>query len=812
MLQRFIVPGMVLGVGSMVDSEQWPFAGLRVVDLTTQIAGPYATKLLVDAGALVIKVESPEGDPMRRWSASGAELAAGEDGPLFDFLNASKLGVVLDLETEEGRAGLLDLVATADIVVESFAPGKLDELGLTLAVLQKRNPSLSLVSITPFGQTGPWRDRPSTEFTLQAAVGSTGYRGLPDRKPVAAGGRLGEWVVGVYAAVGGLCAWLSARKTGTGQHVDVSSFEALVLSMTVYHDLNGQWNDGQLPRGIELPSIEPAKDGWVGFCTITGQQWVDFCAMIGQQDVAEDRSFLEARNRMEHLEFIQKIVHSWTRERTVDEIVEVAILLRIPVAPVGNGRTLPQVDHFVARGTYRKNEKGVLHPRPPYLLEKSVLRPPGPAPTLGQHTQQVFDEVAGYTREFAHDTGGTPLPLEGLRVLDLTTFWAGPISTCFLADMGAEVLKVESIQRPDGMRFAGARPGEQMWEWSPVFAGANPGKRDITLQFDSPEGLALLKRLIEKADVVIENFSARVMENFGLGWEAVRELNPKIIMVRMPAFGLDGPWRDRPGFAMTIEQASGLAWMTGYEDLPLVIRGVCDPVGGMHTVFSLLAALEHRKRTGEGQLVEVPLVEVALNLAAEQVIEYSAFGELLCRDENRSPSAAPQGVYRCLDKAELALSVATDDQWKALCTLMSDGELNGNAALQSHAGRTMNHDHIDEKLECWLAKQPIDRVVEQLLSAGVPVSPVINGHFLMPNPQLEHREFYQNLQHPVTGDTRYPGFPMNYSILGNRFHSAPPPTLGQNNDEVLKSELGLSDEEIEELRENKVVGERPTFM
>lgn len=796
----------------MAISEHWPFAGLRVVDLSTQISGPYATKLLCDAGAEVIKVEPAAGDPLRRWTASGQDLPPGEDGPLFEFLNASKRSVVLDIESEEDRGVLVDLIATADVVIESFAPGTLDRLGLSLSVLQQRNPGLSLVSITPFGQTGPWRDRPSTEFTLQAAVGSTYNRGLPGRKPVAAGGRLGEWAVGAFAAVGGLCAWLSARKTGAGQYVDVSSFETLILSMTTYHDLNGQWVEGLLPRGIELPSIEPAKDGWVGFCTITGQQWVDFCAMIGQQAVGEDHAYLEGYHRMQHIDFIQEIVHSWTRERTVDEIVEVATLMRVPVAPVGDGRTLPEMDHFKARGTYRKNEKGVVHPRPHYLLEKSNLRPPGPSPSLGQHNEEVLAEVAAHNPQHEDVKDGMPLPLEGLRVLDLTTFWAGPIVTCFLSDMGADVVKVESIQRPDGMRFAGARPGEQMWEWSPVFAGANTGKRGVTLQFDSEEGLALLKRLIAQADVVIENFSPRVLENFGLGWEVVREINPNIIMVRMPAFGLDGPWRDRAGFAMTIEQVSGLAWLTGYRDLPLVVRGICDPVGGMHATLALLAALEHRRRTGEGQLVEIPLVEVALNLAAEQVIEYSAFGELLTRDENRSPAAAPQGVYLCAEAAELALSIATDDQWKALCRLMGDSELSSDKGLADRAGRRAHHDRIDEKIDQWLVGKPLDRVVEQLLDAGIPATRVTNGHRVMPNPQLEHRQFFQTMKHPITGDTRYPGFPMNFSILGNQLHSAPPPTLGQNNDDILKGELGLSDEEVDALREKKVIGTRPTFM
>ncbi len=796
----------------MADNKPWPFAGLRVLDLSTQIAGPYGTKMLVDAGASVIKVEAPEGDPLRNWTASGQTLAQGVDGPLFDFLNASKKSVVLDLESESGRLAFLELAASVDIVVESFEPGTMDRLGLSLSVLQRRNPALCLVSITPFGQEGPWRDRPSTEFTLQAAVGSIDYRGLPGRKPIAAGGRLGEWVVGAFAAVGGVCAWLSARKTGAGQLVDISSFEALVLSMTVYHDLNGQWIEGDLARSIELPSIEPAKDGWVGFCTITGQQWVDFCAMIGQQEVAEDPRYLEGRERMEHIEFIQEIVHGWTKERTIEEIVELALLLRIPVAPIGDGRTLPEFDHFKQREVYRSNEKGILQPRPFFRPGAGALRPPAPAPKLGEHTEEVLAEAATHQIDFPEETGGTPLPLDGLRVLDITAFWAGPLAGCFFSDMGADVLKVESIQRPDGMRFAGARPGEDLWEWSPVFHGANPGKRGVTLQLDHPEGLALLKQLIAKADIVIENFSARVLENFGLGWETVKELNPRAIMVRMPAFGLDGPWRDRAGFAMTIEQVSGLAWMTGYQDLPLVIRGVCDPVGGMHAVFALLAALEHRKRTGEGQLVEVPLVEVALNLAAEQVIEYSAFGALLSRDENRSPAAAPQGVYDCGQGRPLAISVATDAQWRALCDVMGAPDLRDDASLADLAGRRADHDRLDARIEQWTGAGADDELLERLLGAGVPAASVINGHRLMPNPQLEARQFFQQLDHPVTGDTRYAGFPMTWSILGKRLHRVPPPTLGQDNDEVLKGELGLSDEEVEALREKKVIGTRPSFM
>jgi len=796
----------------MSRAQGAPLAGLRVVDCSTEIAGPYCTKLLVDAGADVVKVEPPGGDPLRRWSASGAPIAEGGSGALFRYLNASKRSIVLDLEARGGRDALMDLAAAADLVVESLPVATARALDLTHEALAARCASLSLVSITPWGRTGPYAERPSTDFTLQAATGSTAFRGLPERGPVCAGGRIGEWVAGTYAAVGALSAWLSARRSGEGRHVDLAIFEAMLLSLTIYHDLDGQWHEGPLPQAIEIPSIEPARDGWVGFCTITGQQWVDFCSLIGHPEVAKDERFLDAKVRMQHLPFMQEIIHAWTRERTVDEIVEIASLMRIPVAPVGNGQTLPEMDHLVERGVFVRNPAGFLQPRVPYRLGDASPPAPGRAPALDEHADSVRAELRDARPAASEPEGDGVLPLEGLRVVDLSAFWAGPVAASTLATLGADVVKIESIQRPDGMRFAGAVRNERMWEWSPVFAGANPGKRDVTLRLDSEAGMALLRRLVETADVVMENFSPRVVEHFGLDWEAVHELNPRAIMLRMPAFGLDGPWRERTGFAMTIEQVSGLAWMTGYPDLPLVVRGACDPVGGMHAVFALLLALEQRRRTGEGQLVEVPLLEVALNIAAEQVIEHSANGCLLTRDENRGPCAAPQGVYCCTDGSFVAIAVANDAQWRALRTLLDEPGWASDPALDTESGRRAAHDDIDTHLGSWIADQDPGRAVDSLLAAGVPAERVVNSHFVMPHPQLEHRGFFKTLEHPETGPTRYPSWPMGPTALASEPLRSPPPTLGQHNEEILGGELGLTEDELEALREAKIIGTRPSFM
>ena len=797
----------------MSKQASGPLAGMRVLDCATEIAGPYAAKLLVDGGADVLKIEPPGGDPLRAWTASHQKLAAGESGALFQFLNASKRSRVVDVDAPEGREELLELAAHADLVIENLAPARARELAFDAAAFRERNPATSLVSITPWGRSGPYADRPATEFTLQAAVGSTAYRGLPERGPVAADGRIGEWVAGSYAGLGALGAHLAARQTGQGRHIDVSVFECLVLAMTVYHDLQSQWVDTPLAQAIEIPSIEPAKDGWVGFCTITGQQWVDFCNLIGQPEVAKDERYLDATMRMAHLDHMQRIMHAWTRQHTVAEIVEIASAMRIPVAPVGDGQTLPNIDQLQARGVYRRAPGGFLQPRAPFVFSETASRSLGEAPPLDAHAEEIRSEFRERPPSAGKGGDGSGQPLAGLRVLDLTTFWAGPVATNYLASLGAEVVKVESIQRPDGMRFAGAARRDSLWEWSPVFAGANLGKLGITLRLDDPAGLDLVKRLVADSDVVIENFSPRVVENFGLGWEVVHDLNPRAIMVRMPAFGLDGPWRDRTGFAMTIEQVSGLAWMTGYPDLPLVVRGTCDPVGGMHAVFATLLALEERKRSGKGQLVEVPLLEAALNIGAEQVIEHSAYGVLLSRDGNRGPYAAPQGIYRCAgDSGSLAVAVASDPHGQGLREALGDPAWARDAALSAATGRRNRHDDIDERLEAWCGAMEAGAAESRLCAAGVPAQVLVNAHALSPHPQLEARGFFDHLEHPFTGVTRYPGWPLGAEAFADAPPRRPPPTLGEHSETILRERLGLSDAEIEKLRKDEIIGTRPSFM
>ena len=781
---------------------------LRVLDLSTEIAGPYCTKLFCDAGATVIKIENPRGDPLRRRTAEGSPPPDGNDGALFQFLNGGKKSAVLDIATPEGHGKLLDLAAGADLLIEDLGPGALTRLGLDFSSLKSRAPQLSVISISPWGQDGPWADRPATEWTLQAAMGMMARRGLPERGPVGANGRIAEWVAGSYASFGALVAWLSARRTGRGQHVDLSVFESLLQCGMPYNDLGGQFTGKPLRPYIDTPSLEPASDGWVGFATVTSQQWEDFCALVGRPEVGADSNLNHTDKRMQALPFIHEMIHTWTRSRTVDEIIEQATAMRIPVAPVGTGESLPQTDHFVERGVFQQHPGGFVQPRPPYRIGENPVAEPRKAPRLGEHTEETQpDEAPLRDRPLPKQTA---LPFEGLRVLDLTAFWAGPFLTGHLAMLGADVIKVESTHRPDGMRFVNAIKCDRFWEAGAIFHGANPDKRGITLRLDSPQGRELFLELVDQSDVLVENFSARVLPNLGLDPRELQKRNPRLIVVRMPSWGLDGPWRDRVGFAMNVEQACGIAWRSGYEDLPMIVN-VCDPIGALHAFFALVLALENRAASGRGEVVEVPLVEPGLNIAAEQVIEFSAYGNRLTRAGNRAPDRAPQGVYRCRDGEDLALSIDSEDAWKGLCQTLGRQDWKDDERLGTAQGRLAHQESLDRQLSEQLSQESRDEIGARLRAAGVAAEPLRNGHYIMPHPQLEHRQFYQELDHEVVGRKRYPTLPMRFSEFGPKWHYRTPPLLGQHNQEILGQQLGHDEDFLQRLADEKIIGDRPAW-
>ncbi len=442
--------------------------------------------------------------------------------------------------------------------------------------------------------------------------------------------------------------------------VDVSVFEALLSTLPYPMLLAEQVRTLGLPSNIRsgpMLGVVRAGDGWVGINCLTGQHWLDVCAMLGLPEFGEQQ-FAIMMGGPERAEFFAA-AQPWLSERTVAEIVELSQALRIPAAPVADGATALDCPAVRQAGIFRRRGRTGL-----------VFSTSGPAVSSLEDTgdaRQSHSPVK--SGRPARVTDPISLPFAGMKVLDLTTFWAGGYLTCYLGAFGADVVKVESIQRPDGFRYSAAYPyeGDDWYERSALWQATNLNKRDITLDLTSQAGRELARRLAAQADVVVENFSPRVVEQFGLDYQSLVALRPDVIAVRMPGFGLDGPWRDYVGWALNIEQVSGMSAVTGYaEGPPCNVQGPADPIVGVHAGVALLAALEHRRRTGEGQLIEVAQIEVGAAVTAEPVIEYSMNGIVRPRDGNRQRGYC-QGVYPTdTDDAWVALSVRDDNDWSAV--------------------------------------------------------------------------------------------------------------------------------------------------
>ncbi len=797
----------------MVRRISPPLAEMLVLDVGDGIAGAYATKLLADGGATVVRVEPPSGAALRQRVECGHTLAPGAPGALFEYLDAGKQSLVCDPSDAASTAARDALLARADVIVtgEPTTAEPRDGTALHAAF-----PDAVVVSITAFGLDGPWAGRPATEHTVQAWSGSIAGRGGVDQPPVAAGGELTWWVAGAAGAAAALAAW----RGGAGVLVDLAAIETAVAIFngfqTVAHELTGL--PSPVPaRVTEVPSIEPARDGWVGFCALSAPQFSAFAALIGHPEWATDPEISRIDFRTRNARTLRPQVAAWTTTRTVDEIVAEAMARRVPSAPVGTGETLPHLAQLVARDTFVPAPRGdFVQPRPPARLSRTPLPtvPAAPAPAIGAHDPGIVSRGAPPTEPppRAHRVPRQrtwPFPLRGIRVLDMTSFWAGPVVSQMLAAFGAEVIKVESAQRPDGTRLGTSYgvTGDRIWERAPLFHGCNTAKEAIALDLTRPAGAAIARRLLERCDVLIENYTPRVLESFGL----LDERRDDLIVVRMPAWGLDGPWRDQPGFAQTMEQVTGLGWVTGHVDgPPLVPRGPCDPNGGYHAFVATMLAIIERDRSGRGQVVESALVDAALAVAATQVVEHSAYGVRLDRIGNRSRHLAPQGVYAAAGEEQwVAISVADDIQWHALASALGRSDWLADDTLATVTGRQRAHDTLDDAIASWCATRSVDEIVDTLWRRGVAVGAVVAPREVGANPHLLARGFFEPVVHPVTGPVRLPRFPARLTPRAEPWHLSPAPTLGQHNRIVLRRLLGCTDAEIDRLEADAIVGDTP---
>lgn len=412
--------------------------------------------------------------------------------------------------------------------------------------------------------------------------------------------------------------------------------------------------------------------------------------------------------------------------------------------------------------------------------------------------------------------------LTGIRILDLTRVWSGPLAGRILADLGAEVIHIIGRSTvsgaeipPEDARILGIfpenDPGERPWNRRSQDNDFNRNKLGMTLELNTPEGIAIFKRLVRISDVVLENFSPRVMPNFGLDYPVLKEINPGIILCSMPGFGLTGPFRDYVSYGTNLDPFSGLASLMGYpgESAHMSGNAYPDPAAALHATGAILTALFHKQQTGQGQHIDLSQAESAVCLIGEAVLGYALNGKIPARTGNRHPVFAPHGCYRCKGEDRwVAIAVSTEEEWQALCRVLGQPDWMKDERFSDPINRRNNQDELDELIGAWTGHHTHYEAMHILQEAGVPAGAVLDAAELLNDEQLRARGFFQEINHPECGSRKYCGLPIKISGTPEP-SKKPAPCLGEHNQYILGELLGLSKEEITQLEEKDIIGTRP---
>lgn len=774
--------------------------GLKVVEVGSLYAAGYCGKLFADFGAEVVKVEPPGGDPLRHaWPTVRLDDGSEESG-LAAWLNTNKQSV-------DDDALLSALLARADVLID--ARGGHDAAARHDA-LRRTNPALTIVSLSWFGESGPYRDFAGAENVCRALAGLGRLTGPAEGPP--------ELLCEAQAAiVGGLTAFsaaLAARLSAdTGRRFEISLHEASAV-LAEYEGSVARGAPGtperRHGRNRFRPTfplgIYPCREGWIGVTVITPDQWRNFCDLLDLPKLAADPRFGTNAARFEHADEIEPQYDGRFAARTAAEWFELGRARRLPMVVVPDVPVLLAQTVHRDRGAFGPVRIGSAEfeaPAVPHKLGRGAPALNGRAPRAGEHTAAWRGVAAPEPGATASPSGR---PLAGVRIVDLTMGWAGPLATRQMADLGADVIKVESCAYPDwwrGVDHSEENVRERLYEKPLGFNIMNRNKRGVTLDLTSPEGVALLKRLVATADAVIENYSHEVLPKLGLDYAALRPANPGLVMVSMPAFGA-GDWRDIRAYGSTLEQASGLPSVSGPPGAPPTLNQLAygDPVGGLNGAAALLLALHHRKRTGEGQHVDLSQVHGMIPLLAPWIIEHAITG-WVTRTGNRHPALAPHGCFRCRgDDAWVALAITDDAQWPALCGAIGRDDL---ATLGTAASRKDREDEIEAAVNAWTAVLDAEDAMLRLQAAGVPAGVVRSPGELYADPHLLARGGWQPSDRAWLGPHVQPSAPFReegrpYQVL------SPAPVIGECNEAVFGGLLGLSGDRLASLERLGVIG------
>lgn len=800
----------------------------RVLDLTDE-KGLFCGKLLADLGADVIKVEKPGGDPARKIGPFYHDEADPEKSLFWFAFNTNKRGITLDIETTEGQELFRRLVKTADFVIESFPPGYMDKLGLSYPSLEKTNPGIILVSITPFGQTGPYKDYKTSDLIAWAMGGHMYPYGDADRPPLHVSHHSQAYLHAALQAAGGaLIALRHRQQTGEGQQVDVSIQEAVVRSGdtgTLNWDMRkvisrrggGGWLRLQSQRRIWT-----CKDGYVLFFYHGGAQAnrhnLPFIHWMDEEGMADEflkgidwDTFNFAMASQDMLERIAAPTGKFLMNHTKAELLEEAVKRRFMLYPVSSTRDIMESVQLAARDFWVKIEHPELKTTITYpgAFAKASGAPPRirrRAPLIGEHNREIYEHelaLSGEEQELSQAEVGKPekKPLEGIKVLDFGTQAVGPITGKILAEFGAEVIKIEGRTRFDFWRgrppFKDDIPGLNR---SGNFNQDNTGKLSVALNLAQPGGVEIVKKLAARADVVVENFAGGVMDRMGLGYGELKKVKPDIIMLSASMQGQTGPHARHAGMGVHLIALAGFSYIAGWSDRePLEFGAYTDYLIPYFNALAILAALDHRKRTGEGQFIDVSHYEASLHCLAPLILDYGVNRRVAMRMGNRLSYAAPHGAYPCRGEDRwCVIAVFTDEEWRSFSRVIGNPAWTQEAKFGTLQGRKENEDELDKLVGEWTINHSAEEVMTLIQAAGVAAGVVATGEDLLEyDPQLKHRRFFRELDHPEVGKYRVSRQAFVLSRCPGELR--PAPLLGEHNEPVLKKLLGMSDAELAEL-------------
>ena len=784
------------------DAAPSALGHLKVLDL----AGPEAQslgRLFADLGADVVLVEPPGGTPGRRYHPR----AASDPEVSLHFLNynTNKRSLVLDLEAEAGQAELRALLREADVLIDSSPPTYLAGIGLGYSRMSRINAGLIVTSVTPFGHSGPYRDYLGGELAAQAMGGLMYIQGDPDMPPCSVPAEHAYQLACHHAAFATLAALTERRTSGRGQHVDVSAQEVvahLLFNISRYAltgDIASRRNND---LAIAPNNYYPCRDGArVCLCVFYDRHWDVLVEWMGD-DALSDPAFRESAFRRANPDIVDQFVAPFVERFTAQEMLDECESRHLAASPFNTLKDLAEGPHTNGRDFYIETERpgmGAFRmPGAPYRFSRTPwsVRRPAPEPDNARNHGKTCGWPRSDRRPASPPRPPRPaMPLEGVRVVDFTRVWAGPLASRYLAEMGAHVIKVEHRDYVDIGRQRGMASG-------PMFPELNRSKSCVTVNFRDPAGADLIRQLVAVSDVVLDNFAAGVLRRRGLGYEDLRQVKPDLVVLSMPGYGFEGPYSRYVAYGQNLMSYSGLSYLWGHPESPFDTRPkihYTDFVSGAAAATAIAAALEYRAETGQGQFIEMDQSEALSTTLGVPLLHYFINGKTWEPSGNFSANAAPHGCYPCRGEEEWCVIECWDEsQWSALCEAMGDPDLAADPRFATLRARVENREELNERIAEYTRHRTPYQVMRALQKAGVPAGVVQSSEQMYHDIHMRHREFIDEIEHDNMGLMEHPTVTTKLSATPGRvLHGMS--VMGSANERVFGHLLGNPLEHIREL-------------